>query len=139
MQINIMIKFDAEDKRIIKESLAPMRLVDSAEFRLKAGLASSHINSNNNVEVSWATDLLEVLFTLKTHIQKETNCKADPEWIKRTEHNIANGEVPLVQHPKQSVALLCDIRKSQLKTVDAAIAVTQKAIDMCNDFRQSKH
>lgn len=132
MKIDIVIQFDAEDRRILQDAFASIRIIDPDEVQIKA---VHRVLNNKNIEVSWASDLLEAWSTLKTRIQEETDCKADPEWIKRTEQAVADGKTPLTRHPEQTVALLCDVRKGQLETVDAAIAVTQKAIDCASDRR----
>lgn len=127
MQIATVIQITKDERKVFEQAVNPIRLIDPTGDQTQA---INRIIENKWVQVEWVVGFLTVLAELRVKLASESNVKADPKWVKQSADALEAGKMPLVKHPEQAVAMLCDIRKGQVEDVDKAIIVVRKAINM---------
>lgn len=134
MQFDVVIQFEPDEKEGFRAAINPIRLIEPTEDETRS---INRVIENRWIQIEWAQDLLNVLLSLSIHIKAETDCVADPTWVENAAKAEADGQMPVVKHPEQAVAMLCDVRREQLQAVLAAMVTLQQGIDNANAIRYS--
>ena len=132
MKISIVMESTLEERQLFREALSHLKLIGPTSDQIRD---VNRFMDQTRADINCATAFMGVLDALRTQVEKETDCVADPAWVASAAKAEAEGKATVVKHPERAVEMLRDIRRGQLKTILEAVLTLQTGINNANSVR----